>query len=196
MRKLGSRVDLRGPETRQHHGESAVGSYGELFRVTAFAGNLPGCRDWIGQVLAFQVEAYWFAACAFQLGTLMYRYGVRVERSATEFSDQGAIQQVLSVFGKKVINIDGVAFCVAPDAVCALDLSSQCRELLERGFLRLRIRLIKNQSAKPVMAGAAACRINAAKTDDHRKLCHDMPSRGCNGNAYYIGQTAVYIMAK
>ena len=125
----------------------------------------------------------------------MYRYGVRVERSSTEFSDQGAIQQVLSVFGKKVINIDG-ALCVAPDAVCALDLSSQCRELLERGFLRLRIRLIENQSAKPVMAGAAACRINAAKTDDHRKLCHDMPSRGCNGNAYYIGQTAVYIMAK
>ena len=62
--KLGRRVDLRGPETRQHHGESAVGSYGELFRVTAFAGNLPGCRDWIGQVPAFQVEAYWFAACA------------------------------------------------------------------------------------------------------------------------------------
>ena len=125
----------------------------------------------------------------------MYRYGVRVERSSTEFSDQGAIQQVLSVFGKKVINIDG-ALCVAPDAVCALDLSSQCCELLERGFLRLRIRLIKSQPAKPVMAGAAACRINAAKTDDHRKLCHDMPSRGCNGNAYYIGQTAVYIMAK
>ena len=126
----------------------------------------------------------------------MYRYGVGVERAVTEFSDQGAVQQVLFVLGKKVINIDGAALCVAPDAVCALDLSSQCRELLERGFLRLRIRLIKNQSAKPVMAGAAACRINAAKTDDHRKLCHDMPSRGCNGNAYYIGQTAVYIMAK
>ena len=100
------------------------------------------------------------------------------------------------MLGKKVIDIDGAALCVALDAVCALDLSSQCRELLERGFLRLRIRLIKNQSAKPVMARAAACRINAAKTDDHRKLCHDMPSRGCNGNAYYIGQTAVYIMAK
>lgn len=126
----------------------------------------------------------------------MYRYGVRVERSVTEFSDQGAVQQVLFVLGKKVINIDGAAFCVAPDAVCALDLSSQCRELLERGFLRLRIRLIKNQSAKPVVARAAACRINAAKTDDHRKFCHHMPSRGCNGNAYYIGQTAVYIMAK
>ena len=57
----------------------------------------------------------------------MYRYGVRVERSAIEFSDQGAIQQVLSVLGKKGVNIDGAAFCVAPDAVFALDLSSQCR---------------------------------------------------------------------
>ena len=126
----------------------------------------------------------------------MYRYGVGVERSVTEFSDQGAIQQVLLVLGKKVINIDGAAFCVAPVAVCALDLSSQCRKLLERGFLRERIRLIKNQPAKPVMAGAAARSIYAAKTDDHRKLCNDMPSRGCTGNAYYIGQTAVYIMAK
>ena len=106
------------------------------------------------------------------------------------------IDQAIALHGKKVIDIDGAALCVAPDAVCALDLSSQCRELLERGFLRFCIRLIKNQSAKPVMAGAAACRINAAKTDDHRKLCHDMPSRGCNGNAYYIGQTTVYIMAK
>ena len=57
----------------------------------------------------------------------MYRYSVRVERSANEFSDQGAIQQVLFVLGKKGVNIDVAAFCVAPGAVCALDFSSQCR---------------------------------------------------------------------